>query len=146
MIENLPPGLILILGSLLVPFLRGKVAAIYMLALPVLGLAQLLALPDQHAVTLEFLGYDLQPVRVDRLSRIFGIIFHLAAFLSVLYSLHVKDRIQQVSGLAYAGAGIGAVFAGDLITLFIYWELTAITSVFLIWASRTEEANRAGLR
>ncbi|HJM58125.1 MAG: Na(+)/H(+) antiporter subunit D [Planctomycetes bacterium] len=146
MIENLPPGMVLILGALLVPLLRGRVAALYMLALPVLGLAQLLALPDQHGLSLEFLGYELQPVRVDRLSRIFGIIFHLAAFLSVLYSLHVKDRIQQVSGLAYAGAGIGAVFAGDLITLFVYWELTAITSVFLIWASRTEAANRAGLR
>jgi multicomponent Na+:H+ antiporter subunit D len=46
----------------------------------------------------------------------------------------------------YAGAAIAALFAGDLITLFVYWELTAITSLFQIWAQRTERAFRAGLR
>jgi len=121
-------------------------AKLFMLALPVLGFLQLLSLPDLHTQTIQFMGYELEPVRMDKLSRIFGYIFHLAAFLSVLYSLHVKDKVQQVSGLTYAGAAIGAVFAGDLITLFVYWELTAITSVFLIWATRTEDAMRTGMR
>ena len=64
----------------------------------------------------------------------------------MIYALHVEDNVQHVAGLIYAGAAIGAVFAGDLITLFVYWELTAISSVFLIWASRTERAYRAGMR
>jgi multicomponent Na+:H+ antiporter subunit D len=64
----------------------------------------------------------------------------------MLYALHVKDPMQQVSALIYAGAAIGAVFAGDLITLFVYWELTAISSVFLIWASRNETAYKTGMR
>jgi multicomponent Na+:H+ antiporter subunit D len=38
------------------------------------------------------------------------------------------------------------VFAGDLLTLFVYWELTAISSVFLVWARRTERSYRAGMR
>ena len=50
------------------------------------------------------------------------------------------------AGLIYAGSALGAVFAGDLVTLFIFWEGIAIASVFLIWASRTERAYRAGMR
>ena len=85
-------------------------------------------------------------MRVDKLSLIFGYIFTIASFLSVIYALHVKDTVQQVAGLSYAGAAICAAFAGDLISLFVFWELTAITSVFLIWAVRSERAFRAGMR
>ena len=78
-------------------------------------------------------SYELTLIRIDRLALVWGYIFHLAAFLSALYALHVKDALQHVSGAIYAGTAIGAVFAGDLITLFVYWELTAISSVFLVW-------------
>jgi len=54
--------------------------------------------------------------------------------------------MQQSATLAYAGSAIGGVFAGDLLTLFLYWELTAVTSVFLIWARRTEGAFHTGIR
>jgi multicomponent Na+:H+ antiporter subunit D len=77
---------------------------------------------------------------------VFGIVFFLAAGLSVLYALQDQDPLQQVAALIYAGSAISAVYAGDLLTLFVFWELTAITSVFLIWARRTERAYRAGMR
>jgi multicomponent Na+:H+ antiporter subunit D len=77
---------------------------------------------------------------------IFGYIFHIAAALSVVYAWHNKDIVEQMAGLAYAGSGIGALFAGDLITLFVYWEAMAVTSVFLIWARRTEASYAAGMR
>ena len=48
--------------------------------------------------------------------------------------------------MIYAGAAISAVYAGDLLTLFVFWELTAVSSVFLIWASGSERAYRAGIR
>jgi multicomponent Na+:H+ antiporter subunit D len=85
-------------------------------------------------------------MRVDKLSRIFALVFCLAAFLGNLYAWHVRDLVQQVAALLYAGAAIGAVFAGDLITLFFYWEGTAISSVFLIWARRTPGAYFTGMR
>jgi multicomponent Na+:H+ antiporter subunit D len=85
-------------------------------------------------------------VRIDRLALVWGYIFHLAAFLCVIFALHVKDTVQHVTGLIYVGAAIAAVFAGDLITLFVFWELTAVASVFLIWARRTERSYRAGMR
>jgi len=149
MIDGLPPGMILILGALLVPLLRGRIRSAYVVALPVLSLLHLLRLfnlePGDYLQT-TLLDYTVTLARVDKLSLVFGLIFHLAALLSVIYALHVKDGVQHVAGLIYAGAGIAALFAGDMITLFIYWELTAISSVFLIWASRNERAYRAGMR
>src|SRR5690606_9627498 len=83
---------------------------------------------------------------VDRLSLLFGYIFHIAAALAVIYAFHERDAVQQVAALVYAGSTIGATFAGDLFSLLVYWEGTAVSSVFLIWASRTDAAARAGLR
>lgn len=146
MIDLVPPGGILILGALLVPLFRGRLRQAYMLALPVLGFAQVLMLPSGFVWSIQMFGYDLTLVRVDELSRVFAYVFHIAAFLSVLYALHIKDNVQFVSGLVYAGAAIAALFVGDLISLFVCWELTAIASLFQIWARRTESAYRAGLR
>ena len=143
---NFSPGLILILGALPVPFLRGVWRSAYMLALPLAGLASIFALEPGHYWQVPFLGHELTLVRVDRLANVFGIIFFAAAALSVLYALQDRDPVQQVATLVYSGGAIGAVYAGDLITLFVFWEITAISSVFLIWARRTERAYRAGMR
>lgn len=142
----LPPGWIMILGAFLVPFLRGPVRQAYMLLLPALGLVQLFALPLGSSLVYEFMGYELELMRVDALSRAFGLVFYIAALLSVIYAMKVEDALEGASAQIYAGSAIAAVFAGDLITLFVCWELTAISSVFLIWASRTEAASRSGLR
>lgn len=146
MIANLPPGLILILGALAVPFLPGRLRQIYMLALPLLAGLQLYGLEPGNFAQTQIFGYTLTLLRVDSLSLVFGTIFLIAAFLNVIYGLHERDALQEVSSLVYAGAAIGAVFVGDLISLFVFWELTAISSVFLIWASRNERAYRAGMR
>jgi multicomponent Na+:H+ antiporter subunit D len=146
MIANLSPGLILILGAVLVPVLPGIVRKLYMLALPLLAGWQLYGLPMGDFGQAALFGYQITLLRVDALSVPFGTIFIIAAFLNVIYGLHQRDAMQEVASLVYAGAAIAAVFVGDLITLFVFWELTAIASVFLIWASRTERAYHAGLR
>jgi multicomponent Na+:H+ antiporter subunit D len=146
MIAEFAPGLILILGAAAVPLLRGPLRAAWMLALPAVGLAILWTLPLGSHMPVEVFGQTLELLRIDALSRVFGTIFLIAAFLAGLYALHVKGALEHTSALVYAGAAIGAVFAGDLITLFVFWELTAIASVFLIWSRRTPEAWRAGMR
>jgi len=143
---ELSPAWVLILGGALVPLLRGAARAVWAVALPLIGMAALAALPMGEFGQFSFLGYELMLMRVDRWSVLFGWVFLIAALLSAIYSLHVRDWIQQAAGFCYAGAAIGAVFAGDLLTLFVFWELTAVTSVFLIWARRTERAYRSGMR
>jgi len=140
------PGLILILGALPVPLLPHRVRTVYLLALPVVAFAYLLTLPYGQFGEVHVLGLTLTTLRVDKLSLLFGYVFLIASFLGAIFALHLRDSMQQVAGLIYAGSAIGAVFAGDLVTLFIFWEAIAVASVFLIWARRTRQAYRAGMR
>ncbi len=145
-IANLNPGLVLILGALAVPLLPQAIRRLYVLALPVAGFALVHQLAPGTLIAVEVFGVTLEPLAVDRLSLVWGYIFNIAAFLALLFAWHERDTMQQFSALIYAGAAISAVFAGDLITLFVFWELTAISSVFLIWAARNEAAFRCGMR
>lgn len=146
MIGSLYPSLVMILGALLIPILRGRARQAYLLALPVASLVHLWMLPRDLTLAMTVFDQTLTVVRIDKLSFVFGVIFHIAAILSVLYAVHVKEAAEHVAGMVYVGAAIGGVFAGDLVTLFVYWELTAVASVFLIWARRTPQAYRAGMR
>jgi len=147
MVSIFPTAFIFIFAALATSILpRGSARSIILLITPVLAAWQIWNLPIGIFVQVELLGQSLDMMRVDKLSRIFGLIFCLAAFLGNLYAWHVRDLVQQIAALLYAGAAIGAVFAGDLITLFFYWEGTAIASVFLIWARRTEGAYHTGMR
>ncbi len=144
---SLHPAAFLLLGSLGLPFLRGAWRQGLLLLLPILGFLNLLGFAAGTTWNTTFAGYELQILRIDRLSLLFGYLFHLAALLAAIYSLHLKEGFHQhLTGLLYAGSAVGAVFAGDLITLFIFWELLAITSVFQIWARRCSSSARSGMR
>jgi len=146
MSADFPVALVFLLGAVVVPLLHGRLRTAWMLLLPVAAFACLLTLPLGESGQVELLGQTLVLMRVDRLSLLFGYVFVLASLLNVIYALHLKDTMQHVAGLIYAGSSIGAVFAGDLMTLFIYWELTAVSSVLLIWAQRSDSSFRTGLR
>lgn len=143
---EIPPFAIFFAGAFLVPWLRGWPRYIVLLALPIVGGLNLLGLAPGAYWQLALFDYELTLLRVDSLALLFGYLFHVAAFLGILYALHVRDAVQQMAALLYAGSALGAVFAGDLISLFVFWELLAITSVFLIWARRTPQAIAAGTR
>jgi multicomponent Na+:H+ antiporter subunit D len=140
------PALLLILGALPVPLLRGHLRSAWMLALPVAALALLWSAPEGVAGSFPLLGLTLEPLRIDALSRIFATAFCIAALVGVIYALHLRDAVQHTAILVYAGSAIGGTLAGDLVTLFVFWELTGLSSVFLVWARRTERSNRAGMR
>ncbi|MDO6677491.1 Na(+)/H(+) antiporter subunit D [Shewanella sp. 10N.286.52.C2] len=143
---ELPPFVLFIIGGLIAATTRGKLRGALMIAIPVISGLHLWTVPEGVHLQLMFLDYELIPYRADKLSLMFGYIFHIAAFIGIVYSLHVKDTVQQVAAMLYAGSAIGAVFAGDLLTLFVFWELLAFTSVFLVWARRTPAAYSAGMR
>jgi multicomponent Na+:H+ antiporter subunit D len=146
MIAEFPPGLLLILGAVLVPFLKGHLRSGYMVLLPLLGLLQLMSLEYGSYGVMTFVGFEQTHVRVDKLSSIFGYIFYIAAALGGIFSWHNDDWLEKTTAFVYMGATIGATFAGDLITLFLYWELTAVASALVIWAARTDKAQKAAFR
>ncbi len=145
-LSSIPPGLLLILGAFLLPVLRGRAQRVWMVLLPILSALHLYLLPREMTLSVTVLDYQLMPVRIDSLSMVWGIAFHIATIISSIYALHNRDSSHHLAALVYAGSAIGAVFAGDFITLFVFWEITAISSAFLIWAARTERSYAAGMR
>ncbi|MGE4659334.1 MAG: Na(+)/H(+) antiporter subunit D, partial [Arenicellales bacterium] len=143
---EIPPFALFYLAALAAAFLPHVPRQVLMLSVPVVSCAALLQLPADLLISMSILDLHLEPLRVDRLSRLFGILFHIGAFIGIVFSLHTRDRTQHVAALVYAGSALGAVFAGDLLTLFVFWEMLAVSSVFLIFASRTERSYGAGMR
>ena len=141
----LPPGALMMIvaaGLVLVPHHARQVVMLLAIAGSAFSLT---AGAGQH-LTVALLGFEMMLYRADHLSLPFAIVFHIAAALNVFYGWHEKRATDHMAGLAYAGAAIAALHAGDLITLFIWWEATAITSVFLILASGTQRARHAAMR
>ena len=146
MINVIPPAAIFILGALFVPLIRGRVKSAYMLVLPLLAFAILVKMPEGKYWMVRILDYDLIFGRVDSLSMVFGYIFTLISFLGILFALKVKDDLQHISALMYAGGALGVTFSGDLFSLYIFWELLAISSTFLVLARRTKASQLAAFR
>lgn len=144
--EILSPAFIYVAGALAVLIPWRAVRGAVLLFVPLLALASFVTLPYANYGLLNVFDLQLGFLRLDPLSFVFALVFSLAAFLSLLFAFHLRDRLEQAASLLYAGAAIGAVFAADLLTLFIFWEGTALASVFLIWVRRTEGAWHTGLR
>ncbi len=145
----LHPGYQLMLAGLLACALGGRSGTLVALASPLLAIATLLQLPDGFALVTTLAGYDIIPLRIDRLSFIFALIFLIASFLGQLFAIPENRRTLRAAGLIYAGAAVSATLAGDLISLFIHWEVTALASVLIVWDGQRKPSDahiRAGIR
>jgi multicomponent Na+:H+ antiporter subunit D len=141
----LHPGLLVIVAGCVLALLRGPVRAAAALLAPLGALALVLAAPAGAAWSGTWLGLELRPLAYDALSRLFAVIFALMAFGGALFALHQKSRLELPAAFVYAGAAIGAVLAGDLLTLFVFWELMAVGSTLVLWSAGAG-AYRASLR
>jgi len=147
------PGLWLILAGIicaLVP--KGEAFAMarkaFVIGAPILAAVMITQIyTSQEVITgkMNIGGLELTTLRIDNLSMVWGYLFCLIGVLNGIFGLHEKCRITDSSALIYAGAAIAGVLSGDLLTLFLFWELTAISSVFLIWKGG-EHAYAAGIR
>jgi multicomponent Na+:H+ antiporter subunit D len=117
-----------------------------MLAAPFAALALWMNATFGAYGAVDVLQLELVTFRYDGLSRVFGLVFIFACFVNALFALHERSRLQDAAALVYGGAALGAVFAGDLVTLFVFWELAAASSALLVWARGTRASVNAGLR
>ena len=145
-IEWVHPGLLLIFGAWVIPFLKGPLKRVAMLAIPSAALIVCILMDQGTHGVVSVAGQKLVFGRVDDLSLIFSYVFSIIALVGMVYALHVDDDTQHVSALIYAGAALGVTFAGDFLSLYIFWELMAISSVFLVWRRRDRSAVAAGFR
>ncbi|MCU0834123.1 MAG: Na(+)/H(+) antiporter subunit D [Chromatiaceae bacterium] len=142
----LHPGLVLIGGALLLPFLRGTARSAAVLAIPALALISLWLLPEGELWRIAWLDYELTPLAVDKLARLFASIFALMALIGGLFALRQENRLEVPAAYVYAGSAIGVTLAGDLISVFVFWELMAVGSTLVIWSAGTPAAWAASRR
>lgn len=142
------PALIMIIGALLLPLVRGPFRKPYLFLIPLLTFIDVLYL-SQHPGTygvVPFLDWELTFGRVDRLSMIFGFIMSLMAIIGTIYGLHVEDEWQHIAAWFYVAGSLGVIYCGDFLVLFLFWEMMAFASTFLIWFNKDPESLAAGYR
>ena len=141
-----PPAAILVIGALVLVVLPARLRGVAAVLLPAIALWQIWGLPDGARLTVEVGGQQLTLLRVDRLALVFGKIFSLIGIVAGIYALHQRDARQQIAAVLYNAAALGVTFAGDYLTLYVFWELMAVSSVVLIWARQTPASEAAGRR
>ena len=140
------PATALLVGGLAAAVLRGRFASFALILAPLFGLGYVASLDVGTVSSIHLFGYDILGVVVDKQAKLFGYLFHIAALVAGIYSFHLRDPWQVSMSLFYAATAVGVAFAGDMLSLFLWWEGLAITSVFQIWGRRTKQAEDAGFR
>ncbi|MDR0477146.1 MAG: Na+/H+ antiporter subunit D, partial [Desulfobulbaceae bacterium] len=142
----LHPSLILLVGAVLLPLMRDLFRKPYLLLIPILALLDVVFLnahPGTHGVV-KFMGdWTLTFGRVDSLSSVFAFIMALMAIIGTLYGLHVEDHWQHIAAWFYVAGSLGVIYSGDYLVLFLFWEMMAFASTFLIWFNKSEKDNLA---
>lgn len=146
MIEWLHPALVLLIGALPLAWFKGRIRRIWQVTLPLIVLALIATLDSGLQINATIMSFDLSPLRVDATSLVFAYVIGIVLVIANVYSLHVDDPAQHVSAMFYGAAALGVVFAGDLITLYVFWEIMLIASVWLIWRRCNAVAYQAGMR
>lgn len=143
---TLHPGLILIFGALMLPIFRGALRSVAVVALPLIALFFVWLVPDGQVWQTQFLDYTLVPLQGNNLARLFATIFALMAAGSGLFALTQKSRIEIPAAYVYAGSAMSVALAGDLITVFAFWELMAIGSTLVLWSEGSRSSYQAAQR
>ncbi|MEO0997424.1 MAG: Na(+)/H(+) antiporter subunit D [Pseudomonadota bacterium] len=145
-VELIPPGLILLAGALLIALTRGWLRTVVVLGAPLLTLLAIWNVPDGVVATVPFLDYQLEPLEGSPVRRLFATVFALMAFFGGLYAYRQASWQELAAAFAYGSGAVGVSFAGDLISLFLFWELMALFSTVVVWCGSSPGARAAGIR
>jgi len=142
------PALIMIIGALLVPFIRGPLRKPYLILIPLLTLGAVIGNNSLNGsfATFQFMDWQLVFGRVDKLSSVFASIMALMALIGTLYGMHVEKTGEHMTAWFYVAGSLGTIYAGDYLTVFLFWEMMAFASVFLIWFRKGPQSLKVGYR
>jgi len=136
----------MLLGALLIGPARGRLRSALVLLLPLGALALVWQVPDGIQMSVQFLQYPIELIEGSAVRRLFATIFALMAFAGGLFAFRQARWFELAAAYAYAAGAIGVSFAGDLITMFLFWELMALFSTVVVWCGGTPGARAAGIR
>ena len=145
-LDFIHPSAFYLIGGLLIPVLKGRVRQGYMLLMALLAFFAVLSMPHGTYGIYEFLSWKLTFCSVDKLSKVFAYIFTIMGVIGVIYSMHVKNDGEQLAAFYYVGGSLGVTLAGDFLSFFLFWELMAFSSVFLVWYRKSNSSVNTGFR
>ncbi|MEI2298235.1 Na(+)/H(+) antiporter subunit D [Ensifer sp. MJa1] len=146
MIDFVHPGLLFILGAVPIPFLKGSVRKVFLVLVPALAIVAVLTMEPGNYGAARVFGQEILFAKVDKLSIVFATVFTIMALIGMVYALHLPRAGQHVAAFVYVGSALGVVFAGDYLTLYLFWEGMAFASAYLVFAQGGERAIRAAFR
>ena len=144
--ELFSPAFILLIAAVLICLVKGHARTAVILVAPIITLWAIWQIPDGVQGTIRFLSYNIEPVEGSPIRRLFATVFAIMVFVGGLYSFRIAKWYELAAAFAYAAGAIGGCFAGDLITMFLYWELMAIFSTIVVWCGGTPGSRAAGIR
>lgn len=140
-------GLIMIAMGLLVMALPERLRRPAYIAAPLLALACSLQLNESSEMVYRISSkLSIDMISFDRLSLIFMTAFCIVSIIAAIYSAGSNNRFEMGFALMYAGSNMGVVLSGDVLSLIIFWELSAIASCYVVYARRTRKSTRAAFR
>ncbi|MGX9459609.1 Na(+)/H(+) antiporter subunit D [Shewanella sp. A14] len=144
--EFFSPAFILLIAAVLICLVKWHARTAVLLIAPIITLLAIWQIPDGVQSTVKFLSYNIEPVEGSPLRRLFATIFAIMVFVGGLFSFRIARWYELAAAFTYAAGAIGVCFAGDLITMFVYWELMAIFSTIVVWCGGTPGSRAAGIR
>lgn len=140
------PGLLLILSGLIIPFLHGMKRTVFILTIPCIALASVWSMEFGNHCSFQYIGFELTLINLDTISRLFITVFAITVFAGSLFCCKQAKSKELAAAFIYAGGAMSVVLAGDLLSLFVFWELMALASTMVIWSAQSESSWRAGMR
>ena len=125
----LPPAFLYLIALLLVPILGGTARKCWTLLVGAAGLVMVLLIgsgsPDLVVAIIP--GIETILLTTDPLRQLAGIIFATSGFIAIIYATYRNLNPVEITGiLASIAAALGIAYAGDLITVFVFWELLCL--------------------
>ena len=143
----LHPGIVLILAGAVIALLP-KAASRYLLPLGALAaLAALLGTDKGLSVEVPFAGeLKLSLFVCDEISWFFGLVFAVIGVIGSVYSMDKGRRGEKAASAVYAGSALMTVFAGNMLTFIIFWEVMAVASIYMVFQGNGPDARRSSYR
>lgn len=143
----LHPGIVLILAGAVIVLLP-KAASRYLLPLGALAaLAALLGTDKGLSVEVPFAGeLKLSLFVCDEISWFFGLVFAVIGVIGSVYSMDKGRRGEKAASAVYAGSALMTVFAGNMLTFIIFWEVMAVASIYMVFQGNGPDARRSSYR
>ncbi|MBK8206825.1 MAG: Na(+)/H(+) antiporter subunit D [Planctomycetes bacterium] len=147
LLNEIPPAVVMFIGAIMLVLARGRVRWLVGLAVPLLALAQSWVVITQGVnSSLMFMGMELSPVHVHPASPAFATIFCLMAGIGTLFALNQQRKAELPAAFVYAGGALGVTFAGDLLSMLVFWEVMLVSSAVIVWCGGTRASYGAGVR